>query len=144
MIAMTACRQLACKHCGLDIEGFSPYRKGEWRDRGNNTSCPHGDNAGRAHAPLLTNNHAQIAANARKPYADKIAAMVKERDALIEALRECATEREYNVEALRDVARRFCDNAPIVGRDKEFAAQVMQDYARSIRVARAALAKVQP
>jgi len=35
-----AVRQTSCRHCGLDIEGFSPYRKGEWRDRGNNTHCP--------------------------------------------------------------------------------------------------------
>lgn len=57
------------------------------------------------------------------------------------ALRECAIEREYNPEALRDVARRFADNAPIVGRDKEFAAMVLGDFSRAIRVARAALAK---
>ena len=33
-------RQTSCRHCGQDIEGFSPYRRGEWRDRGNNTHCP--------------------------------------------------------------------------------------------------------
>ena len=32
--------QATCKHCGQDIENFAPYRKGEWRDRGNNTHCP--------------------------------------------------------------------------------------------------------
>ena len=45
-------RQTACRHCGQDIENMSPYRKGEWRDRGNNTHCPTpaGD-AGLKHAP---------------------------------------------------------------------------------------------
>lgn len=28
----------ACRHCGLDIEGWS--NSDEWRDRGNNTACP--------------------------------------------------------------------------------------------------------
>lgn len=42
-------RQTACAYCGLDIEGFKPFKKGEWRDRGNNTHCPTGD--GRAHSP---------------------------------------------------------------------------------------------
>lgn len=46
-----AVRQTACRHCDLDIEGFAPYRKGEWRDRGNNRTCPHGANAGKPHAP---------------------------------------------------------------------------------------------
>src|SRR5262245_54119953 len=32
-------RQTACRHCGLDIEGWAPYRRGTWRDRGNNTHC---------------------------------------------------------------------------------------------------------
>lgn len=45
--------QTVCKHCDQDIENFSPYRNGEWRDRGNNTHCPNkaGD-AGQKHAPL--------------------------------------------------------------------------------------------
>lgn len=32
-------KQTICKYCDLDIENFSPYRNGEWRDRGNNTHC---------------------------------------------------------------------------------------------------------
>lgn len=47
----TACRHMACRHCDLDIEGFAPYKRGEWRDRGNNTTCPHGPNEGKKHAP---------------------------------------------------------------------------------------------
>jgi RecJ-like exonuclease len=35
-----AVRQTACRHCGIDIENFHPYRAGEWRDRGGN---PTGD-----------------------------------------------------------------------------------------------------
>jgi len=47
-----AVRQTTCRHCGQDIENFSPYRRGEWRDRGNNPTCPtpEGD-AGQVHAP---------------------------------------------------------------------------------------------
>lgn len=47
-------RQTGCRHCDQDIENFSPYRKGEWRDRGNNTTCPtpEGDK-GLKHAPYL-------------------------------------------------------------------------------------------
>jgi hypothetical protein len=33
-------RQTGCRHCNQDIEGFYPYRKGEWRDRGGNSECP--------------------------------------------------------------------------------------------------------
>jgi hypothetical protein len=49
----SAVRQTACRHCGQDIEGFAPYRKGEWRDRGNNSTCPNeaGDK-GQKHAPV--------------------------------------------------------------------------------------------
>lgn len=46
-----AVRQTGCRHCDLDIEGFAPYRRGEWRDRGNNTLCHSGPNKGKAHAP---------------------------------------------------------------------------------------------
>ncbi len=47
------CRQTACVHCGQDIEGLSPFPAGEWRDRGNNTTCPtpEGD-AGQHHEPV--------------------------------------------------------------------------------------------
>lgn len=47
------CRQTACKHCGQDIENFAPYLAGEWRDRGNNPTCPtpEGD-AGQKHEPV--------------------------------------------------------------------------------------------
>lgn len=41
-------RQTACRHCGQDIEGFSPWPQGEWRDRGNNTHC----DDGKLHAPV--------------------------------------------------------------------------------------------
>lgn len=44
----TAVRQTACRFCGLDIEGFAPYRRGEWRDRGNNSTC----DGNRKHAPV--------------------------------------------------------------------------------------------
>lgn len=41
-----------CKHCGQDIERFSSWKRGEWRDRGNNLHCPTpaGD-AGQVHEP---------------------------------------------------------------------------------------------
>ncbi len=46
-------RQASCKHCGQDIENCSPYKRGEWRDRGNNSHCPTvaGD-AGQIHEPI--------------------------------------------------------------------------------------------
>lgn len=44
-------RQTSCKFCELDIENFAPYRKCEWRDRGNNTKCHTGPNAGKCHVP---------------------------------------------------------------------------------------------
>lgn len=47
-----AVRHTACRSCDLDIEGFAPYRKGEWRDRGNNGTCPHGENKDKPHAPV--------------------------------------------------------------------------------------------
>lgn len=40
-----------CRHCNQEIEGIAPYRKGEWRDRGNNTSCPW-PARGKTHAPV--------------------------------------------------------------------------------------------
>jgi hypothetical protein len=46
----TGCKQTACRHCGQDIEGFWPYRRGEWRDRGNNSQCP-APATGKIHAP---------------------------------------------------------------------------------------------
>lgn len=47
-----AFKQTSCRYCEQDIENHSPYRAGEWRDRGNNTHCPtpEGD-AGLTHAP---------------------------------------------------------------------------------------------
>lgn len=48
----TACKHTTCRHCGQDIEGFAPYRRGEWRDRGNNGTCPDGPNKGKPHAPI--------------------------------------------------------------------------------------------
>jgi len=47
----TACRHAICRFCLLDIEGFAPYRKGEWMDRGRCYSCPDGK---RKHAPVLS------------------------------------------------------------------------------------------
>lgn len=47
------CQHKACKHCGQDIEGLFPYRRGEWRDRGNNPTCPSGPNKGGYHAPYV-------------------------------------------------------------------------------------------
>jgi hypothetical protein len=47
-----ACRQTCCKHCGQDIENFWPYRRGEWRDRGNNPDCPYPGKPGTLHAPV--------------------------------------------------------------------------------------------
>jgi hypothetical protein len=35
-------RHTSCRKCELDIEGFAPYPAGEWRDRGNNATCPKG------------------------------------------------------------------------------------------------------
>jgi len=48
-----AVQHTSCRYCWQDIEGFAPYRKGEWRDRGNNTTCPTiaGDRDGLKHAP---------------------------------------------------------------------------------------------
>lgn len=48
----TACRHTACRYCGQDIEGHAPYRRGEWRDRGNNSTCPNGPNKDKKHAPV--------------------------------------------------------------------------------------------
>lgn len=45
-------RHTSCRYCELDIEGIAPYPKGEWRDRGNNRTCPHGPNKGKLHAPV--------------------------------------------------------------------------------------------
>lgn len=39
--------QTCCRHCGQDIEGCES--DDEWRDRGNNTSCP--DDSGKDHEP---------------------------------------------------------------------------------------------
>lgn len=44
-------RHMTCKYCKLDIEGFSPFPFGEWRDRGNNTTCPSGLHEGGKHVP---------------------------------------------------------------------------------------------
>jgi hypothetical protein len=43
---------MSCKHCEQDIENLHPFRNGEWRDRGNNRTCPSGPNEGKAHAPF--------------------------------------------------------------------------------------------
>jgi hypothetical protein len=44
-------RHTTCKHCGQDIEGKAPFTRGEWRDRGNNRTCPD-SKRGRKHAPV--------------------------------------------------------------------------------------------
>lgn len=54
---MATVRHTTCRHCGQDIEGFAPWRKGEWRDRGNNATCPqplagYPGKSGMIHAPL--------------------------------------------------------------------------------------------
>lgn len=49
-------RHLSCKLCDQDIEGFAPYRRGEWRDRGNNTECP--DDSGNKHVPYWGGSNA--------------------------------------------------------------------------------------
>jgi len=41
-------RQTGCRYCSLDIENTHPFRRGEWRDRGNNTHCNDGKHQ---HAP---------------------------------------------------------------------------------------------
>ena len=46
----TAAHHTTCRHCNQDIEGSAPYRRGEWRDRGNSTTCPNSKH-GRKHAP---------------------------------------------------------------------------------------------
>lgn len=48
------CRQTTCRYCGRDIENTSPYRAGEWRDRGNNRACGEGVYVTRhtRHAPI--------------------------------------------------------------------------------------------
>lgn len=60
-------RHMSCRHCGQDIEGISPFRRGEWRDRGNNTHCPtpEGD-AGQVHEPFIERYH-RTAAQQRPP-----------------------------------------------------------------------------
>ena len=57
-----AVRQTACRFCGQDIENFAPYRKGEWRDRGNNATCPTlaGDRDGLKHAPYRDDRDANL------------------------------------------------------------------------------------
>lgn len=57
---------------------------------------------------------------------------------LAEVLRE-GTGQNRDTDMLRILARRLSDNAPIVGADKEAAGQIIAEYARFIRVARAAL-----
>ncbi len=46
------CIQTSCRFCGLDIENLAPYRRGEWRDRGNEPACHSGENTGKPHAPV--------------------------------------------------------------------------------------------
>jgi hypothetical protein len=42
-----------CRHCGQDIEGYPQADPPDWRDRGNNTECPH-PGTGHTHAPIDT------------------------------------------------------------------------------------------
>jgi hypothetical protein len=42
-------RQTSCRYCGHDIEGMAPYKRGQWFDRGNNTTC---GETGAKHAPV--------------------------------------------------------------------------------------------
>jgi hypothetical protein len=41
-------RHTSCRHCRLDIEGISPFKRGQWMDRGGNRRCNDGKHA---HAP---------------------------------------------------------------------------------------------
>ena len=56
-------KHTTCRYCSLDIEGVWPYRKGEWRDRGNNTHCndmlkfEEGD---LAHAPVVKDQPSRV------------------------------------------------------------------------------------
>jgi hypothetical protein len=49
----TQCIQTSCRHCGLDIENLAPFPIDRWMDRGNETECHDGPNAGRAHEPVV-------------------------------------------------------------------------------------------
>lgn len=64
--------------------------------------------------------------------------MRRQRDDLLAALTECAGH-DRDPAKLRDLSRRLCDSAPIQGADKGAAAEIIAEYARFIRVARAAL-----
>lgn len=33
-------KQTTCRHCGADIEGAAPYRRGQWRDSNGTCRCP--------------------------------------------------------------------------------------------------------
>lgn len=45
-------RHTCCMYCNQDIEGIHPFKLCEWRDRGNNTTCPSGPKAGFCHVPV--------------------------------------------------------------------------------------------
>ena len=67
---------------------------------------------------------------------------VNAHDELVAALSEgCGPD--YDIAAMRELARRLSGTEGITGNDKESAAQIITEFARFIRVARAALAKVQ-
>lgn len=54
---MSGARHTVCRFCALDIEGISPYRRGEWRDRGNNSTC----STGEKHAPVTARDPGVVA-----------------------------------------------------------------------------------
>lgn len=85
---MTAVRQTSCRYCGQDIENFAPYRKGEWCDRGNNSTCPTkaGDRDGLQHAPYREGQQVKVCMSCRGPIDQRTI------NAGGEVCRTCATE----------------------------------------------------
>ena len=63
-----AVRQTSCRYCGQDIENFAPYRKGQWRDRGNNSTCPtKAGDRGLLHAPYIEGWRIKLCRECRGP-----------------------------------------------------------------------------
>ena len=63
------------------------------------------------------------------------------RVAELEAALRDVIPADRDVAAMRELSRRFADNAPILGADKGAAAEIIAEYARFIRIARATLAQ---
>lgn len=92
-----AVRHTACKYCGQDIEGVSPYRKGEWRDRVNNTLCP--DDSGKTHAPVAGTFEHTVMRSPTK--ADLAYAEVKRLRSVISEIGKLSSGYKYGDEGLR-------------------------------------------